>query len=216
MINKSNVASMKAVWRASLRGSGMSPRAGNQAQPLVYDGVVYIMTGDNDAFAVLDRDGPGAVGVPLRQSIRKWRGPAAPGWGAGSGWAKARCSSGSSTPKLVALDQVTGKVLWSVQAGRPEARLCDRERAALLQRPRHHGLCGQRPRHARPPEGVRRKDGKLRWTFYTVPGPGEFGHDTWPEGSDVWKHGGAAIWQTPAIDPELGLIYFSTANPGPC
>src|SRR6185312_9170757 len=59
------------------------------------------------------------------------------------------------------------------------------------------------------------KDGKLRWTFYTVPGPGEIGHETWPENSEVWKHGGAAIWQTPAIDPELGLIYFSTANPGP-
>ena len=31
----------------------------------------------------------------------------------------------------------------------------------------------------------------------------------------MWKYGGAAVWQTPAIDPELGLIYFSTANPGP-
>ncbi len=51
-INKSNVAKLKAVWRASLGGSGMSPRAGNQAQPIVYDGVVYLMTGDNDAFAI--------------------------------------------------------------------------------------------------------------------------------------------------------------------
>jgi len=29
------------------------------------------------------------------------------------------------------------------------------------------------------------------------------------------KHGGAAVWQTPAVDPDLGLIHFSTANPGP-
>ncbi len=28
-------------------------------------------------------------------------------------------------------------------------------------------------------------------------------------------HGGATVWQTPAVDPELGLIYFSTGNPGP-
>jgi quinohemoprotein ethanol dehydrogenase len=48
-----------------------------------------------------------------------------------------------------------------------------------------------------------------------VPGPGEFGHETWPADTEVWKHGGAAVWQTPAIDPDLGLIYFSTANPGP-
>jgi hypothetical protein len=59
------------------------------------------------------------------------------------------------------------------------------------------------------------KDGKLAWTFYTVPGPGEVGHDTWPQDSDVWKYGGASVWQTPAVDPELGLVYFSTSNPGP-
>jgi alcohol dehydrogenase (cytochrome c) len=57
--------------------------------------------------------------------------------------------------------------------------------------------------------------GKLRWTFYTIPGPGQFGHDTWPKNSDAWKYGGAPVWQTPAVDPELGLIYFSTGNPGP-
>ena len=58
-------------------------------------------------------------------------------------------------------------------------------------------------------------DGKLEWTFYTIPGPGELGHDTWPQDNEVWMHGGATVWQTPAVDPELGLIYFSTGNPGP-
>ena len=53
------------------------------------------------------------------------------------------------------------------------------------------------------------------WTFYTIPGPGEVGHDTWPQDNEVWMHGGATVWQTPAVDPELGLIYFSTGNPGP-
>ena len=60
-----------------------------------------------------------------------------------------------------------------------------------------------------------RRSGKLVWTFYTVPGPGEFGHDTWPQDNDLWMHGGASVWQTPAVDPELGLIFFSTGNPGP-
>jgi len=58
-------------------------------------------------------------------------------------------------------------------------------------------------------------DGSVRWVFYTIPGPGELGHDTWPADSDAWMHGGAPVWQTPAVDPELGLIYFSTGNPGP-
>ena len=59
------------------------------------------------------------------------------------------------------------------------------------------------------------RDGKLVWTFYTIPGPGELGHDTWPSDNDTWEYGGAAVWQTPAVDPELGLVYFSTGNPGP-
>src|SRR5690606_38758835 len=58
-------------------------------------------------------------------------------------------------------------------------------------------------------------DGSEVWTFHTVPGPGEFGHDTWPDYNDAWMYGGAPVWQTPAIDPELGMIYFSTGNASP-
>jgi quinohemoprotein ethanol dehydrogenase len=59
------------------------------------------------------------------------------------------------------------------------------------------------------------KTGEQRWVFNTVPGPGEVGHDTWPQDNDAWEHGGAPMWQTPAVDPELGLIYFSTGNASP-
>src|SRR5690606_27124885 len=59
------------------------------------------------------------------------------------------------------------------------------------------------------------KTGELVWTFYTVPAPGEPGSETWPADSDAWQRGGATVWQTPALDPELGMIYFSTGNPGP-
>ena len=57
--------------------------------------------------------------------------------------------------------------------------------------------------------------GKEVWRFDTVPGPGEAGHDTWPADNDSWEHGGAPVWQTPAVDPELGLLYFSTGNASP-
>src|SRR3954465_11271652 len=57
--------------------------------------------------------------------------------------------------------------------------------------------------------------GKERWRFYTIPGPGQVGHNTWPAGSNVWQNGGAPVWQTPAVDPELGMIYFSTGNASP-
>lgn len=56
-------------------------------------------------------------------------------------------------------------------------------------------------------------DGAQQWKFYTVPGPGEPGHETWS--GDSWQHGGASTWVTGAYDPALGLVYWGTGNPGP-
>ena len=58
------------------------------------------------------------------------------------------------------------------------------------------------------------KTGKEVWRFYTIPGPGEPGHDTWPAG-DSWSHGGASVWVTGSYDPELNLTYWGIGNPGP-
>ena len=55
--------------------------------------------------------------------------------------------------------------------------------------------------------------GKRAWRFYTIPGPGEPGHDTWA--GDSWKTGGAGVWVTGAYDPELNLLYYGVGNPGP-
>ena len=55
--------------------------------------------------------------------------------------------------------------------------------------------------------------GERLWRFYTIPGPGEFGHDTWA--GDSWRRGGASIWITPSYDPELNLVYWGVGNPGP-
>ena len=43
---------MKGVWRTHLRGSGLGAQYSGEAQPLVHDGVIYVVTGANDAFAV--------------------------------------------------------------------------------------------------------------------------------------------------------------------
>ena len=51
-INRSNVGSLKGVWRARLNGSGMGPPYSGEAQPIVEDGVIYIVTGANDVFAI--------------------------------------------------------------------------------------------------------------------------------------------------------------------
>ena len=55
--------------------------------------------------------------------------------------------------------------------------------------------------------------GKRAWRFYTIPGPGEPGNNTWA--GDSWKTGGASVWVTGAYDPELNLLYYGIGNPGP-
>jgi quinohemoprotein ethanol dehydrogenase len=51
-INRDSVSGLKAVWRASLRGSGLDRRQSGQAQTLAYDGTLYIITGADDVFAI--------------------------------------------------------------------------------------------------------------------------------------------------------------------
>ena len=57
------------------------------------------------------------------------------------------------------------------------------------------------------------KTGDRAWRFWTVPGLGESGHETW-EG-ESWKTGAAPTWITGSYDPKLNLIYWGTGNPGP-
>jgi len=62
--------------------------------------------------------------------------------------------------------------------------------------------------------------GALLWRFFTVPGPGDFGGDTWVNNGDTifddpFDRGGAAPWMHPAVDPETGMIFIGTGNAGP-
>ena len=72
-------------------------------------------------------------------------------------------------------------------------------------------------RRVAPPGDVRAFDvqsGRLRWTFHTIPHPGEFGHDTWANAS--WRNAGAAnVWSTITTDPERGLVFLPVSTPSP-
>jgi glucose dehydrogenase len=65
-----------------------------------------------------------------------------------------------------------------------------------------------------PPGDVRAFDvrtGKLRWSFHTIPRPGEPGYETWP--ADAWKTAGAANnWAGIALDAQLGIVYAPTGS----
>lgn len=57
------------------------------------------------------------------------------------------------------------------------------------------------------------KTGEKLWTFNTVPGPGEFGHETWP--GDSWKRGGGGTWTSYTLDTSTGELFVPVANPAP-
>jgi quinohemoprotein ethanol dehydrogenase len=211
-INRDNVAQLKALWRTGM-GSGAGPGNSGQAQILAWQGVLYVSNGANDVFAIDVETGrilwehranlDPKAGNPIGRSSR------------GVAMGEGKIFSGQLDGKLVALDQATGKVVWSVQAERWQ------DGFSITSAPLYYdgmvitgfngGEMGVRGRV----KAYDAKTGKLRWVFYTIPGPGEVGHETWPQDSDAWTRGGAPVWQTPAVDPELGLMYFSTGNPGP-
>jgi alcohol dehydrogenase (cytochrome c) len=57
------------------------------------------------------------------------------------------------------------------------------------------------------------RTGKELWRFYTIPGPGEPGNETWA--GESWKRGGGGVWVTGSYDPESNLTYWGIGNPGP-
>ena len=213
-IDRGNVAALKGVWRARLGGSGVGTRYSGEAQPIVQDGVIYVVTGADDVFA---------IGVETGETL--WRYSAnlddeidtvCCGWTSrGVAIGEGRIYVGQLDGKLVALDQDTGEVEWSVQAERWQ------EGYSITSAPLYYeglvitGFAGAEYAIRGRVKAYNAVDGSLAWVFYTIPGPGEPGHETWPADNDIWMHGGASVWQTPAVDPELGLIYFSTGNPGP-
>ena len=65
-----------------------------------------------------------------------------------------------------------------------------------------------------PPGDIRAYDvrsGRLRWSFHTIPHPGEYGYDTWPK--DAWTYSGAANnWAGMALDGKRGIVYVPTGS----
>jgi len=213
-INRSNVAQLKGVWRARLRGSGAAPKYSGFAQPLVYGGVAYVSTGANDVFAVsIDT---GEMLWEYSANLPEDLPSVCCGWNnKGVAISEDKVFVGQLDGRLVALDRATGKVAWSIQAERSEDRFSITAAPLYVSGRVIMGFAGGDRGTRSRVKAYDAKDGRLLWTFYTIPGPGEPGHETWPKDSDVWQYGGAALWQTPAVDLELGLVYFSTSNASP-
>jgi alcohol dehydrogenase (cytochrome c) len=115
--------------------------------------------------------------------------------------------------RLVALEMKTGRVRWDVAVADYRQRYSSTGAPLAIRDKIFAGVAGGE-------FGVRgfldaydAKSGKRIWRFWTVPGPGEPGHDTW--GGESWKTGGVPTWITGSYDPELNLVYWGLGNPAP-
>ena len=116
-INRANVAQLNGVWRTRLRGSGTAPRYSGEGQPIVHDGVAYVTTGANDAFALSIDTGEilWQYTANLYQAISS----VCCGWNnRGVAISEDKVFMGRLDGQLVALDRTTGKLVWSIQAER--------------------------------------------------------------------------------------------------
>ncbi len=217
-INRSNVGNMKLLFMASLLSNNL-PAGRQMFTPLVEDGFMYVGSGWQQYTKYDVREGTPRI---------VWQ------WDAGEDQAAANAGgiigqgltsaallgnnmyvSTSYPPRLIAVDVNSGEPVFDVSTRLPDV-LEDQRYTAPPLPIKDMILIG----NARGDGGNRgyvsaydANNGDFRWKFITVPGPGEPGHETWPD--HAWETGGGAIWSLGTYDPDLNLAYFGTGNPVP-
>jgi len=219
-INTSNVAGLKGAWLTRL-GSGKGSKYRFEADPLVVDGVMYIPTGNDDIFALDAKTGRKIweyfSDIPQTNDL------VCCGWdNRGVGVGDGRVYSGQLDGSFVALDQKTGQIAWKTQLEDYHDGYSITGATRFFDGIVFTGMSGSENGVRGRVYGLDAKTGRELWRFYTIPSGSDVGSNTWPSPNDsdpvkrdAWTHGGATVWQAPAIDPELGMVYFSTGNAGP-
>ncbi len=205
-IHRGNVVSLKVAWMYQIRA-----RHKFEATPLVFDGAMYVSEPPSDVTALDVRTGRPLWSyrriLPERLSVccgQVNRGVAA---------LDDRIFVGTLDSHLVALDRRTGRVRWDVEVADPKmgytitaAPLAVKDKIVIGVAGAEYGVRGFL-------DAYDARTGRRAWRFWTTPGPGEPGHETWA--GDSWKTGGASTWVTGSYDPEANLLYWGTGNPGP-
>jgi quinohemoprotein ethanol dehydrogenase len=212
-IDTSNVSQLKGVWRTHLRGSGVGAKYSAESQPVVYKGVIYVSTGDNDVFAV--SVSTGKILWSYVSGISQKITTVCCGWlNRGVAIGDGRVYMGQLDGKVVALDQQTGKPLWKRQLVKWQLGQTITGAPIYIDGKIYIGVVGAEFGTRSFLQALDAKTGDQVWRWYTTPAPGEPGAESWPSGSKEYLRGGATIWQAPAVDEKLGLLYFSTGNAG--
>lgn len=184
----------------------------NEVTPLVVDGVMYTIQSPNDVIALDARTGK-PFWTYSHRPAEGTRNPCCGNLSRGVAVLGNKVFLAALDAKLIALDARTGRELWQTVVGDYKqqyamtlAPLAVKDKVIVGVAGGEHGIRGYLAAYDA-------ETGKEVWKFYTVPGPGEPGHETWS--GDSYLHGGAPIWVTGSYDPETNLTFWGTGNPGP-
>src|SRR4051812_17744977 len=181
------------------------------ATPLVVDGIMYVTQAPNDVVA---------IDAVTGKVFWLYHHEASPGRLCCRGQVNRGVAISGDTlfmatvdAYLIAIDAKNGKPIWKTQVGEASkaygmtlAPLVIKDKVIVGVAGAEFGIRGY----------IAAYDvvtGKEAWRFYTIPGPGEPGHETWK--GDAWEHGGGSVWTTGTYDPDLNLTFWGVGNPGP-
>src|SRR5881296_2592565 len=205
-INTGNVQSLVAKWVFQSAAAGKF-----ETTPLAVDGVLYGTAPDNRAFALDARTGR-PIWLYQRQLPSDIR-PCCGRVNRGLAILGGKVFMGTLDAHVIALDTETGNVIWDVPSvdytqgySFTLAPLAVKNLIMVGASGGEYGIRGFI-------DAYDAESGQRKWRFYTVPGPGEPGNDTW-EG-DSWKIGGAPAWITGVYDPVSNQLFWPTGNPSP-
>jgi quinohemoprotein ethanol dehydrogenase len=213
-INDGNVQGLRGNWMTHLRGSGTALKYSAEGTALEYQGVLYETTGADDVFAV-DVDS-GQIKWEYKANLpASLASVVCCGWdNRGAALGDGKLYLGQLDGKLVALDQATGRPVWTTAVASPKQAYTITMPPLYYDGKVYVGPVGADYGGRGYLDAYDATTGKRIWRFYNVPGPGQAGHETWPKSNDAWKRGGATVWSSPSVDPQLGLLYYSTGNAG--
>ena len=213
-IDTTNVAQLRGAWMTRLKGSGAGGKYSFEASPLVKVGIMYVVTGNDDVFALNAKTG--TIIWEYWSGIDQKISTVCCGWvNRGLAMGEGLLFSGQLDANLVALDLKTGEVKWKTALEKWENGYTITSAPLYYDGVVYSGIAGGEFGVRGRLTALDAKTGAILWRSYTLPAPGERGSETWPPGTDHSMRGGATIWNTPALDPDLGLIYFVTGNCGP-
>jgi alcohol dehydrogenase (cytochrome c) len=205
-VNGSNVNRLTPVWMFQTG----DPDGGLQVTPIVIDGVMYVSSSRNHIWALDAATGKELwkYTYKLPKGFTVFYGA----WNRGVAVGQGKVFIGTLDNNVVAVDQKTGRELWRVNIEDTNQCGCNITGAPLIVKNKViAGVTGGDSAHRGYITAFDAATGRLAWRFWTIPGPGEKGNETWL--GDSWKWGGGSSWMTGSYDPELDLIYWSVGNP---